>query len=196
MDGGNSSPAFTCVSSVQRIFLLDWWKLLLFIFFFKLLISVQFHRVSSTDQDYTFFSLPNPTGSWFSFGWFKIPLTEALNARKFKFPLSTESPKMQQPSIGGWSVALVALLFLLNAAFITANQGRIIFVYSRTGFLYLREFRETEKETGSLRYPQLCQLCVVFNRFNETVNIEIITTGKNKEKHRYSQLSKLYVARS
>lgn len=123
-------------------------------------------------------------------------MTEALNARKFKFPLSTESPKMQQPSIGGWSVALVALLFLLNAAFITANQGRIIFVYSRTGFLYLREFRETEKETGSLRYPQLCQLCVVFNRFNETVNIEIITTGKNKEKHRYSQLSKLYVARS
>jgi hypothetical protein len=50
--------------------------------------------------------------------------TEKRKKTVFNFNCSS-SPKMQQPSIGGWSVALAAL-FLLNAAFINANQGRIM----------------------------------------------------------------------
>jgi hypothetical protein len=95
------------------------------------LLSSAAHSTCDIDQDYTIFHITgrDRLGKEFIVVVF---FGSAFNGRqRIKFFNSTfhvrpASPKMQQqPSIGGWSVALAALL-LLNVAFINANQGRIV----------------------------------------------------------------------
>lgn len=151
VDGGNFFTGVLCVIGAAHLFSVN-----------ELLISVQFYPVPSIYWPGLQVFL-QPFDCFF-FGFGLNFLSEALtraNVIKVQIPASDRVFKMQQPSIGGWSVALVTL-FLFYASFINANQGRLISIIHK--WVYLRGF-------------WIVSVVWCINRFNETVNIEIITTG-------------------
>ncbi|KAK4020737.1 hypothetical protein OUZ56_002689 [Daphnia magna] len=73
---------------------------------------------------------------------------------------------MQQPSIGGWSVALVALLFLLNAALITANQDGRCVSFERRCRIQIAAEHESDEHT------------IKINIFSTTNNVQAASALK------------------